>query len=401
MSASSVSDRVVIVGAGPVGLATALFLVQRGVPVLVLEAAPCLNEDMRASTFHPATLDMLAPSGISARLIANGHIARQWQYLRHETGARIVFDLSVLEGLTGHPFRLQCEQFRLTGAIVDLLSENPLFEIMFGAEVVDVGQDQSSAWVEAVIGGQPQKFQAPYVVAADGGRSVLRKNLDLPFEGETYPKTSITVVVDYNFAADMPGILFVNYVWTDDDHFSLMRVRDHWRVGFSPRADQSLEEATSRAGIEQRLQAILPRPEAYSIVHVGHYSVHRRVIDKFNHGRILFAGDAAHLNSPAGGMGMNSGVHDAQSLASHLGDVLEGADPALLDRYDRRRRTIAIEDVQAQSDRNYKRHREKDPERRAQIWRDLEAVTQDRAAMRDYLYQSSMLASVARSFAIA
>ncbi len=393
-------DRVIIVGAGPVGLATALFLVQRGVKVLVLEAEAALSEDMRASTFHPATLDLLAPSGIADALISQGHCANKWQYLNFETGARVVFDLGVLEGMTRYPFRLQCEQFRLTREIVSSLEYNPLFEITFSAPVTSGGQDEAGAWVDVQTGAETKRLRGAYVIAADGGRSVLRKTLDLTFEGETYPKTSITVVVDYDFGARLKDVLFVNYVWTAQDHFSLMRVRDHWRVGFSPQAGQSVEEAVSAEGVNRRLQALFPNNENYKLVHIGWYSVHRRVIDKFNHGRILFAGDAAHLNSPAGGMGMNSGVHDAHELAEQLAAVIAGAPADRLDLYDRRRRTIAVEDVHAQSDRNYRRHREKDPEKRAMIWAELEAITGDVEAMRDYLFRSSMLASLQRAAAI-
>jgi len=393
-------DRVIIVGAGPVGLATALFLVQRGVSVLVLEAEAALSEDMRASTFHPATLDLLAPSGIADALIPQGHRANKWQYLNFETGDRVVFDLGVLEGLTRYPFRLQCEQFRLTREIVSALGRNPLFEIAFNSPVTGGGQDDESAWVDVQSDAGAQTLRGSYVIAADGGRSALRKALDLKFEGETYPKTSITVVVDYDFGARLKDVLFVNYVWTAQDHFSLMRVRDHWRVGFSPQAGQSVEDAVSVEGVNERLKALFPNNEDYKLVHIGWYSVHRRVIDKFNHGRILFAGDAAHLNSPAGGMGMNSGVHDAHELAEQLAAVIAGAPADRLDLYDRRRRTIAVEDVQAQSDRNYRRHREKDPEKRAAIWAEFEAITGDVEIMRDYLFRSSMLASLQRAAAI-
>lgn len=392
--------RVLIAGAGPVGLTSALFLVGKGVPVLVVESGPELSEDMRASTFHPPTLDMLKASGIADRLIPQGHIAQQWQYRQHENGKSVVFDLSTLEGLTAHPYRLQCEQFRMTRAIVEMLADNPLFEIRFNAAVESVGQDDGGAWADVAQADGTVRIDAEYIIAADGGRSTIRRLLDLSFDGETYPRTSITVVVDHAFQNDIPDILPVNYLWTADDHFSLMRVGANWRVGFSPRAGQELDEATSPKGIEERLQAILPRRDSYRIVHVGAYSVHRRVIDNFRHGRILFAGDAAHLNSPAGGMGMNSGVHDAHALAEHLGPVLEGADPALLDRYARRRRAIAVEDVQAQSDRNYKRHREKDPELRKQIWADFEHTVADRNLMRDFLFRSSMLASLERSLMI-
>ncbi len=394
------SDHVLIAGAGPVGLALALFLVQRGVRVHVLETEAALSEDMRASTFHPATLDLLAPSGISDALLPQGHRADKWQYLKFETGERVVFDLSVLEGLTRYPFRLQCEQFRLTRQIVETLANNPLFTLSFNARVVGVGQDGDGAWVDVEQAGKLETLRGAYVVASDGGRSALRKAMDLRFEGETYPKTSITAVVDYDFQSRLKDVLFVNYVWTADDHFSLMRVRDNWRVGFSPQVGQSIEDAVSVEGVNQRLKSLFPRDEDYRLVHVGWYSVHRRVIDKFNHGRVLFAGDAAHLNSPAGGMGMNSGVHDAHELAVQLSAVMQGGDPSLLDLYSRRRRTIAVDEVQAQSDRNYKRHRENDPAKRAEIWAEFRRITEDREAMRDYLFKSSMLDSLRRAASI-
>lgn len=393
----SASDRVLIIGAGPVGLATAMFLVERGVRVLVLEAEAGLSEDMRASTFHPATLGLLAESGIADALVDQGHRADKWQYLNFVTGERAVFDLGVLEGLTRYPFRLQCEQFRLTRQILKKLAGNDLFDIGFNSKVVSVAQDAESAFVTLAGGGT---MRGAYIVAADGGRSTARKALNLAFEGETYPKTSITAVVNHDFAARFPDVLFVNYVWTADDHFSLMRVRDHWRVGFSPEVGQSVEDAVSAQGVNERLKSLFPRSEDYELVHIGWYSVHRRVIGKFNCGRIVFAGDAAHLNSPAGGMGMNSGVHDAHELAVQLAAVLAGGGADRLDLYDRRRRTIAVEDVQAQSDRNYRRHREKDPEKRAEIWKEFVRLTSDRDAMRDYLYRSSMLASLERAAAI-
>lgn len=390
-------DRVLIAGAGPVGLATALFLSEQGIPVTVLEAEEQLSEDMRASTFHPPTLDMLAPSGIAAQLVAQGHKAPRWQYRHHDTGECIVYDLGILSDLTEHCYRLQCEQFRLTRAILDKLQGNPDFTMIFGATVDGVMENADGVSVTANVNDVAARFTGRYLVAADGGRSSLRNLIGLDFRGETYPKTSITIVVDFPFEEYLSDILFVNYLWTRDDHFSLMRVRDHWRTGYSPRAGQTVEDAISDENVQRHLQRILPRPEPYRIVHKGAYSVHRRVIDDFRQGRVLFAGDAAHLNSPAGGMGMNSGIHDAHALAEALAAVMKGGDDALLDRYARQRRTIAIEDVQAQSDTNYRRHREKDPVKRQEIWAELKRTAEDPELHRAFLLRTSMIASVERS----
>jgi 2-polyprenyl-6-methoxyphenol hydroxylase-like FAD-dependent oxidoreductase len=394
------AEPVLIAGAGPAGLAAALFLVQRGVPVTVLEAEPALPEDMRASTFHPPTLDMFHESGIAARLVAQGHEAQRWQYHRTDTGDSVVFDLSVLADLTQYPFRLQCEQFRLTQEIVAYLAGNDLFQIRFGAAVEGVEHDAAGVTVHVVQEGCATTYRGSYLIGADGAKSRVRKLIGQELTGETYPRTSITLVVDFPFEQHIPGLLNVNYVWTADDHYSLMRVRDHWRTGYSPRADQTIEEAMEDAEMQRHLQRVLPTGARYNVVHSGAYTVHRRVADNFRVGRVILAGDAAHLNSPSGGMGMNSGVHDAHELVTCLADVLDGADPSLLDLYALRRRTIAIDEVQVRSDKNHKRHREKDPARREEIWADLKNVVGDRDRMREFLIGSSMIGSLQRAAGI-
>jgi 3-(3-hydroxy-phenyl)propionate hydroxylase len=397
----SASNRVIVVGAGPVGLSCALFLARGGVPVTVLEADAALPGDMRASTFHPATLDMLRVSGIAARLVAQGVPAPRWQFLRRDTGEAVVFDLGVLADITAHPFRLQCEQFKLTRLVAAELAADRNCEILFGARVETIAQDGNCVTATASIGGASRTFRGNYLVGADGAHSMVRKSIGLELKGATYPLTSLTVSVDFPFEAHLPDLLNVNYVWTADGHFSLMRVQDGWRVGYSRPPGISVEDATSDAVIQAQLQAVLPTGRPYRITHRGAYTIHRRLADDFRAGRVLLAGDAAHLNSPTGGMGMNSGIHDAANLAEKLIPVLGGESDALLDRYTRQRRAIAAEDVQAQSDTNYRRTRETDPARREVVWADLRAMADDPARHRAFVMASSMLASVARAEGIA
>lgn len=395
MTLSAAQIPVVIAGAGPVGLSCALQLVRAGVPVVVLEREAELPTDMRASTFHPSTLDLLHESGLAARLVACGTPVPRWQFMRHR-GERIVFDLGQIADLTRHPFRLQCEQFRLTRLIAGELRENPLFELRLGAPVTGVSQDGDAVRVDFGDADAAGRLTAAWLIAADGGRSTLRGLLGLAFEGSEFSRTSITLVLDHPFHRDHPELLGVNYVWTDQGHYSLMRVREQWRFTYSPRPGQSVDEALADDQAQASLQAVYPSAKPYRIRQRNHYTLHQRCLDRFRVGRILFAGDAAHLNSPAGGMGMNSGIHDAYCLAAHLLPVLAGADPALLDRYDRRRRTIAREEVQRLSARNYRRHRETDPRRRGEIWRELQRTAQDPARLRDYLLDASLLRSLER-----
>lgn len=390
------SESVTIVGAGPAGLCSALWLVRAGIPVTVLEKEPGLPEDMRASTFHPATLDLLDDSGISRSLIGQGTRVPKWQYLQHDTGERVVFDMDSIADATAHPYRLQVEQFRLTNAIVAKLRDEPGFTLLRGARVTHVEQDGRAVDLHYELNGELHRQRIHWVIAADGASSAVRKQLGLSFEGSVFPRTSITLVLDHRFQDDVDELLGVNYVWTDEGHFSLMRVRDLWRFSFSPRDEANPIEAHDRGPAEARLQSVFPRSEPYRILQLNHYTLHQRCLATFRHGRILFCGDAAHLNSPAGGMGMNSGIHDAACLVDHLLPVLAGKDEALLDRYDRRRRTIALEEVQRLSSKNYRRHRETDPERRAAIWRKLQDTAGNPERQRAFLLDSSMIQSLRR-----
>jgi 3-(3-hydroxy-phenyl)propionate hydroxylase len=386
-------EPILIAGAGPVGLFCALLLTQAGYRVVLLEKNAALAKDMRASTFHPATLDLFDPHGLAAALLARGSTAARWQYMIHGTQERAVFDLDVIGDLTAHPYRLQCEQFHFTELALAKLEDDPLFEMRFEHEVVRLQDQGTSVRIEAMSPAGLRSFTTPWLIAADGGKSTVRKQMELAFEGSVFPKTSITLVLDYPFQNDLPELLGVNYVWTDSGHYSLMQIRDLWRFSYSPDQDQSVEEALSEPVAQSHVQAVFPRREPYTLLQRNYYTLQQRSLDAFRVGRVLFAGDSAHLNSPAGGMGMNGGLHDAQCLAEHLLPVLDGEDDTLLDRYSRKRRTIALEEVQRLSARNYRRHRETDPQRRARIWRKLQKTVSDRESMRDFLLDSSMIRS--------
>jgi 3-(3-hydroxy-phenyl)propionate hydroxylase len=384
---------IAIIGAGPVGLVSAALLVAAGHPVLVLEKNSGLARDMRASTFHPATLDLLEPLGMTDPLIACGSISQGWQYMIHGTKQHAVFDLEVIADLTRHPYRLQCEQFHLTSLLLERLEANPLFEIRFNHEVTAVREHEDKAAFGVRWPGGETEWQAGWLIAADGGHSVVRGLMGLAFEGSFFPRTSITLVLDYPFQEHVDGLLGVNYVWTETGHYSLIQIRNLWRFSYSPDPGQSVEEALSEPVAQAHLQSLFPRPRPYTVLQRNLYSLQQRCLDSFRAGHVLFAGDAAHLNSPVGGMGMNSGIHDAYCLSEHLLPVLGGADEVLLDRYSRRRRTIALEEVQPLSARNYHWQRETDRSRREAIWRELQDIVDDRERMRDFLLDSSMIRS--------
>ena len=390
-------DRVIIVGAGPVGLVAALLLGRRGIPYLVLESEAELPSDLRASTFHPPTLDLLDEQDLAEPLIAMGLKSPTWQVRMHATGERAEFDLAAIAGDTAHPYRLQCEQAKLTRLLLEtVLAEGG--DVRLGARVESVVQDADGVAVTLADG---SVAAGAWLIAADGARSVVRRSLDLPFEGKTYPETTILATTTFPFHDHLPGLSNVNYVWKPGGTYSLLRLPTLWRASLYPDAGETIEQGLEPASIERKLQAIVPRDEPYDVGEIRAYRIHMRIVDDYRHGRILLAGDAAHVNSPSGGMGMNGGIHDAVELVATLAEVYAGADAALLDRYTRRRRPIAEAEILTQADRNRARMQEQDADKRLASLRELQRIAGDPTLAREHLLKSSMIAGLRRSAAIA
>lgn len=389
MARTAPDCEVAIAGGGPVALCLALLLTRRGVAVEVLEAEAALSTDLRASTFHPPTLDMLDEIGLAAPLVADGLICPHWQVRLHPEGDRAVFDLSVLSGDTRHPYRLQCEQWKLSRLLLEALSPEPCARVRFGAPVEAVQQDDDGA--TAVLAGG-ERVTARFLVGADGARSTVRRALGLAFEGKTYPETTLLATTTFPFEDHLEGLSNVSYCWKAGGNFSLLKVPGRWRVSIYPDESRPVEEQLTPEALDAALQEIVPRPEPYEVMESRPYRVHQRIVPRYRVGRIALAGDAAHINSPAGGMGLNGGLHDAFALADALAAILRrGEAIERLDAYDRSRRPVAERQILAQADRNRARMRERDPARRREILADLKAITRDPERLRAYLLRSSMI----------
>lgn len=394
---STQNNRVIIVGAGPVGLTTALLLGRRGIPYVVIEAADGLAQELRASTFHPPTLDMLAAEGVADDLVAMGLKSPTWQVRMHETGERAEFDLSVIAPDTNHPYRLQCEQSKLAALLLArVLAEGG--DVRMGTPVAAVAQDDSGVTV-TLDDGSP--IAGRWLVGADGSRSIVRRATGVAFDGKTYPETTILATTRFAFQDHLPGLSNVNYVWKARGTFSLLRLPGLWRCSLYPDEGESIDQGLEPASIERKLQAIVPRDVAYQVDEIRAYRIHMRIVDDYRVGRILLAGDAAHVNSPSGGMGMNGGIHDAFELVATLADVWHGADASLLDRYTRRRRPVAEAEILGQSDRNRARMQERDVAKRRAALADLQHIADDPVLAREHLLKSSMIAGLRRAAAIA
>ena len=392
---------VVVAGAGPVGLVSALLLANQGVKVTVLEAAPALNRDLRASTFHPPTLDMLAPLGLTDNLVAQGLVARFTQQRDRQEGVIAEFDMQLIAPDTDHPFRLQCEQWKLTQMIQAKLDAMPHVQMLFDAKVSQVTQTADRVQVAFTQADEARTLQADYLIGADGAWSAVRRSLNIEFEGFTYPERFLVVSTAFEYADHLPRLSYVNYCSDPHEWCVLLRVPTLWRVLFPTKAEETDEAVLTDASVQARLQNLLPQAQAYVTQHRTLYKVHQRVAQRFRHGRVVLAGDAAHINNPLGGMGMNGGIHDAMNLTEKLLAILQhGGSDALLDQYERQRRTIAIDYINASTARNKRDIEERDPVKRKENQQALRELSLDTVRARAYIRQSSMIDALERAKAI-
>ncbi len=389
----AVEERVFVAGAGPVGLAAAANLVRHGVPVTVFEAGETLSEELRASTFHPPTLDMLDEFGAALPLMAQGLVAPRFQYRLRE-GVIATFDFASIADTTHHPFRLQCEQSKLTRTLYDALSRKPEFHIEFGSRIVGIEQDGAAVHVTLQRNGSTERRSGRWLIGADGARSDVRRALDIEFAGFTWPERFLVVSTPFDFYGVIEDLVSVTYVADPQRWHFLLQIPGLWRVMFPLAETVSDEDATSRAFADKLMAGVVPGISQYDIAHTTLYKVHQRVAKSFRLGRAFLAGDAAHLNNPLGGMGMNGGIHDAMNLTGRLAAVWNaGESDQELDRYDRQRRLITLEHIEKQSIQNKRNLECANPDFTAE----LRQTAADPQGARDYLLRVSMIASLRRA----
>jgi 3-(3-hydroxy-phenyl)propionate hydroxylase len=390
-------DRVIVGGGGPVGSLAALLLARAGIPVTLLEREAGVQLDYRASTFHPPTLDLLEECGAEGALLRMGLVAPVSQFRDRERGRIAEFDFAALKHDTRHPYRLQCEQFKLVDWLYGELAKIPGVELAFEHSVVGMRQREDGVEVEVDCPAGRKTLGCDILIAADGGRSAVRKAADIDFEGFTYPERFLVAGTRYDFKQHLPDICSVNYTADPVEWYLLLEIPDMWRIVTPVNPGIEPSDAVKEQRIQGSLQNLLPRPEPYAILVKAIYSVHQRVARTYRVGRVFLAGDAAHLNNPLGGMGLNGGIHDALSLTGRLARVWHGQAPeSELDGYEASRKPEAVNAIHAITARNKKLMEERDPVVRERNLREMASLAADPRRAYEYMLEGSMITSLRR-----
>jgi 3-(3-hydroxy-phenyl)propionate hydroxylase len=392
---TEMQQAVIVVGAGPVGLVTASLLVDEGIPVCLVETCQDLPRDLRASTFHPPTLDMLERFGVVARMIEQGLICPTWQFRDRHEGVIATFELARLSPDTSHPYRLQCEQWRLGEMLYARIKDNSLATVRLGTKAVAARQNADGVELDIrVPDGGTETIRGSYLVGADGMGSIVRQAMGAEFDGITIPELFLTLSTTYDFRQSMPDLSNIAYLSDPSEWYVLIRTAHVWRALFPVDASLDDKDVTSPERGEQLLQGAVPRSRPYEVTHRTAYRVHERVASTYVQHRMAIAGDAAHVNNPLGGMGLNGGIHDAFNLAGKLIEVVRGAPLSTLQRYSRQRRKVALDVVQQTALRNRSILNTREPKARRAYHDELRGIVENPDKHRSYVMRTSMIQSL-------
>ena len=397
-------DPVVIAGCGPAGAVLALYLARRDIPVLVLERAPSLPVDLRASTFHPPTLEMLNDLGVAAPMIAKGLIVDRYQYRDRRTGDVAEFDMSLIGDETLFPYRLQLEQYELTQIAARVLDGLASAELRYSHEVTGFSQDAQGVTVEVATPQGSKRLRASYLVGADGASSRVRKAARIEFAGFTYDEKFLVASTDFPLEEVFDNLSYVNYIADPEEWCVVLRTDKAWRVLWP--TDPKCPDPSgylSDVHLQERLHRLYDLSGDYRIRHRCLYEVHQRVAETYYRGAVVLVGDAGHINNPLGGMGMNGGIHDAVNLGAKLADIFRGraGHAESLARYDRQRRGLAVRFIQEHTINNKALMEATDPDTQRRRQRDFMDKAADTVEAKAFIMERAMIDCVRESYAVA
>jgi len=341
---------VAIVGAGPVGLSLAIDLAQRGIPVVVLDNDDRLSTGSRAICFAKRTLEIFDRLGVGDRMVAKGV---SWNvgkvFLRDEQVYR--FDLLPDAGHE-RPAFVNLQQYYVEGYLAERAAQLPLVDLRWRNEVVATLPHGDRVRLTIATPDDEYALDADYVIACDGSRSAVRRHLGLESKGRTFRDRFLIADVRMDVEAPAERWFWFDPAFHPNQSVLLHRQPDGvWRIDFQLGWDADPEHERKPENIVPRVKALLAhspamKDAAFTLEWASVYTFACMRMDRFRHGRVLFAGDAAHGVSPFGARGANSGVQDADNLGWKLAAVIRGRAPdALLDTYAREREAAADENI--------------------------------------------------------
>ena len=395
------SAKVIIIGAGPVGTFAAYCLAEYGIETLVLESESTCETDMRASTFHPSTLKYLDNLNLADELIEKGLKAPIFQYRIRSTDEVLEFNLQELDDVLDFPFRLQCEQYKFARMLAGKLDRHRHSSVLFNRKLINFSEGKNKVTLDVDHHGTSEQYQCDYLIGADGANSIVRRNLGIEFSGFTYEEKFFTLSTQKPLENYFSNLSYVNYVSDPEEWFVLLKAPSAWRI-LVP-VPQTLDDKAIKSNdyVSDIFTRVLNSSDPIETIHRTIYRVHQRVVNKMRYGRIMLAGDSAHLNNPLGGFGMNGGLHDAWNLAEKLDGIInQKNDEDLLNLYDRQRRTVMNDFIQKQTIRNKKMIEETGDANYSSEWMRMRNLHENENERRDYMLRQSMTQSLINEAAI-
>jgi len=401
--------QVIIAGAGPVGLVTALGLAQKGIKVLVLEKNSVeVPPQWRGSTIHPPTLAIFDELGLANEIIEGAIKVEVLQYRDLEITDVVNFYYNCLDGQVKFPFRLQYEQYKVLKLLRTAASTNPKIEIQYDTLIESVTQDSDGVSVQVTNNGATHILRADWLVGADGSHSAVRKALGIELDGFTYPYPTTVVATPFKFEDHFAGLAPVTYWSGPTGRLSMIRTPDIWRIAMTTPLEGVDISSDDRGSISEPTQdfivaidLLLSRLPGVSLadLELKQYEVyrsHQRIAREFSVDRVALAGDAAHLTTTNGGMGLNSGVQDAAALVKALDAAiaLNGSGP--ISQYAKERKEFCTNFLQPTTTTNHKTVDNPDYEARKSRLTELLADTNSPEVVKQVIARASMISELVK-----